>query len=48
MQTVLSNGNFEDPKFLKWAQIFYGITFVLMSLGQIHSSLPFESKLNWF
>lgn len=35
-QHILSNGNFEDPKFLKWAQIFYGITFVLMSLGILH------------
>lgn len=35
--SVFSNGNFEDPKFLKWAQIFYGITFVLMSLGKIQS-----------
>ena len=21
---VLTNDNFDDPKFLKWAQIFYG------------------------
>ena len=30
------NTNFDDPKFLKWAQIFYGITFVFMCLGVLH------------
>ena len=34
--SVLTNDNFDDPKFLKWAQIFYGITFVLMCLAILH------------
>ena len=30
---VLANSNFDDPKFYKWAQIFYGMTLMVMSLA---------------
>ena len=33
---ILMNTNFDDPKFLKWSQIFYGMTFVFMCLGVLH------------
>ena len=33
---VLDNNTFSDPKFLKWAQIFYGITFLIMCLAVLH------------
>ena len=33
---VLDNPTFEHSKFLKWAQIFYGLTFVFMCLAVLH------------
>ena len=33
---VLDNTTFEHSKFLKWAQIFYGLTFVFMCLAVLH------------
>ena len=33
---VLDNNTYSDPKFLKWAQIFYGITYMIMCLGVLH------------
>ena len=33
---ILQNNTISQSKFLKWAQIFYGITFSLMSLALLH------------
>ena len=33
---ILENASFENPKFLKWAQIFYGITFLIMCMAVLH------------
>ena len=33
---ILENTAFENPKFLKWAQIFYGITFLIMCMAVLH------------
>ena len=34
--TILGNGILPESKLLKWAQIFYGVTFALMSMALLH------------